>query len=318
MSEAEVENTDAFLDPAYAEAEAIRAFGAYLEAAASLRDYGRDLFKRLVATVVRSLPDLVVVGLLRGALSALDAWHLAASHGAAQAGKLHLRTLLEAFLYTEWILKRGVEPWARRLYVANVRDARRHARRLIPGTEEYRLLNAAWESEFGNPYSATAEAEAVAREQDRSALNTLEHSANENIYREFEAFFASHRREAEFYELGDDAVPSIFALATALGRRAEYYSLYEVYSDVAHGSRTDLHFHKSSDGHIVFEPVRNPASLKDDVSFAVMMPIRLFHMLLEHYRPDECSTFAQNYVERWRAFMNPPSVQVNEQIVSFP
>lgn len=314
----EVPNEDPILDPSYAASEAQRVFGDHLDTVAELRDYGRELLKRLMSTSVRHLPDLVVVaGLLRQTVVALDAWHLCATSGAAQASRLHLRSSLEAFLYTEWILVKGKEPWARRLYVANVRDNRRAARRLVPGTEEHRLFHEAWRESFGHDYVPRPEAVEAAAAQDRNALDTLEQRNNEHVYREFEAFVAKHDREPEWYQLGTDGVGSIFALASALGRRAEYYALYEVYSAAAHGTRTDLHFRKEPDGRILLEPVRNPAGLRDDVSLAVSMPLRTYLLLIEHYRPAERPAFVARYAERWRRKMVAPKVEVNVQAVSF-
>lgn len=310
-------DVEPLLDPTYAESEARRVFGDRLDVVADLRAYGRDLFKRLTVTSVQSLPDLVVVGgLLRQTLVSLDGWHLCASQGAAQAARLHLRSYLEAFLYIEWIITKGVEPWARRLYIANVRNAKRVARRLIPGTEEHRLFNEAWKKSFDADYAVRAEAQAAAEAQDRSALDAQEHPANEPIYREFEAFVAKVGREPEWHELGVDGVPSIFKLATTLDRRAEYYALYEAYSTAVHGTRSDLHFRKDNSGAILFEPVRNPARLLDDVGLAVAMPVRTYQLLLGHYRPGELVDFAKTYAERWRACMQPPNVKVNDRLIS--
>jgi hypothetical protein len=273
----EAPNSDPIFDPVYATHEARRVFGEHLETVAEIREYGRDLLKRLMSTSVSNLLDLVVVaGLLRQTLVAVDGWHLCASNGAAQAARLHLRSCLEAFVYIEWILTKGKEPWARRLYVANVRGNRRAARRLVPGTEEHRLFHGAWRETFGQEYDLGADVVEAARGQDQHALDALEHRANEHVYRDFEAFLARHGREAEWYQLGDDGVPSIFAMASALGRRAEYYVLYEAYSAAAHGIRTDLHFRKKKDGRVLLEPVRDPSALRDDVSLAVSMPIRAY------------------------------------------
>lgn len=311
-------NTDTFLDPDYAAGEAQRAFGEYFAVAVELRGYGRDLFKRLMAVAVRDLPDLVLVaGLLRQVVVAIDAWHLCASSGAGQAAKVHLRSLLEASLYIDWILRSDKETRARRLYIANVRANRRAARRLIKGTEEQRVFSESWKSTFGHPYETTDDVAAAAREQDQSALDSMEAAPNEPVYRDFEAFVASYRREPEWYQIGQDGVQSIFGLATALGRQAEYYALYETYSDATHGSRTDLHFRKNREGAILIEPVRNPAHLKEDICLAIGMPIRIFLKLIEHYRPQEREMFVRNYITRWRSYTRPPNVQVNEKVVEF-
>jgi uncharacterized protein DUF5677 len=311
-----IPNTDAIFDPAFASEEARRVFGDYLDAAADLREYGKDLLKRLMASSVDNLPDLVVVaGLLRQLVVSLDGWQLCATGGAAQAARVHLRGVLEAFLYMEWILTRGKERWARQLYIATIRANRRSTRRAIPGTEEHRLFSEAWEQSFEQPHTFSAETIAQARLQDRGAQDLMESRVYEHIYRDFEAFVAKRGREPEWFEIGHGAVNSIYGLASELGRRAEYFVLYESYSEAAHGDRTNLHFRKESEGNLSLEPVRAVAALASDVSLAIGLPMRAYLLLLQHYRPDERPVFARTYVERWRKQMGSPNVTVNTERV---
>jgi hypothetical protein len=101
----------------------------------------------------------------------------------------------------------------------------------------------------------------------------------------------------------------------ALGREAEYMVLYDAFSDATHGSRTDMHFRRTGTGPLMIAPVRQPAELRNDVTFAFSLVLSVYQRLLERYRPDEMESFRRAFLERWREFMQPPKIQVESEPV---
>src|SRR5213075_1760372 len=102
---------------------------------------------------------------------------------------------------------------------------------------------------------------------------------------------------------------SIYKVAVALNREAEYIGIYGPLSKASHGSDTDLHFKVDAVHGLNVEPIRNPVSLGIDFTLVIGMVLATYRRLLETYRPDEIAVFNANYIEKWRkAFLAPPTI----------
>ena len=142
-------NTDPLLDPAFASHEAQRCLPDQIALLQELRDHLRDLIKRAFGQHKDSVHDLVVIGgLSKQALVALDGLCICLEAGAAHAGHIQARAQWEATLFVEWILQNGRERWGRQYYVADIRRERNSTRRAIIGTPENAAYQELWRETY--------------------------------------------------------------------------------------------------------------------------------------------------------------------------
>ena len=142
-------NTDPLLDPAFASHEAQRCLPDQIALLQELRDHLRDLIKRAFGEHKDSVHDLVVIGgLSKQALVALDGLCICLEAGAAHAGHIQARAQWEATLFVEWILQNGRERWGRQYYVADIRRERNSTRRAIIGTPENAAYQELWRETY--------------------------------------------------------------------------------------------------------------------------------------------------------------------------
>jgi hypothetical protein len=285
----EFPNTDPILDPAYAKAEARRHFANQITVARAITDYGAQLLKRLFITVGRgALPDLIAIGLLlRQGIAALDGAVLCMEHGAIGVGHIHARSLFEADLYLQWVLTHDTERWGRQLYVANLRQEREWARRLVPGTIEQHELTQAWQVAWQRTPSESPDIVNTARER----IEEVDELLTSDPYQEINGWFdvARNKRpyDPDWFKPGPNAPTSISNMASRLDRQAEYLVLYKVFSYHVHGTRTSTAFSVKSDGLVTIQPVRALVEFPFLFSIVTGLALRLYSRLLTRYRPDE-------------------------------
>ena len=126
------------LDREKAVSDVNRAFPEQLRLLCDLTNYGTNLIPRCFSlSSDKELKDIVVLGvLLRQVAAMLDAVEILVSQGAVYAAGLQARTLFEASVYIDWILRNDTKEKASYYCVHNVRRQRMWAQRSQAGSPE--------------------------------------------------------------------------------------------------------------------------------------------------------------------------------------
>ena len=247
MNRIDVPNTHALHDPAHAHDQAMKHFSPWLDVGRAIESYGADLLLRAMTTSAESVAALVVIGgMFRQVLVAADGALLCLEHGAVQQSMLHSRSMYEASIGIQWTLQEDWERRARQYYVSSLRQNRTWLQRQIPGTTENLRFEKAWEKMREPRRSDELEPEA------RNGLAEIDQLLREPDYREINEWFeqygkrrkGKHRYFAEpyWYQPGPGGAQSIGMLARAVGREAEYATIYKYTSYFVHGSLAENHF----------------------------------------------------------------------------
>lgn len=273
-----------------------------------LANYGSNLIPRAYDSSNKHLEDIIIIGvLLKQVVSMVDAIEILVSNGAIQTAHLQARTLFEASLYIDWILKEESEKRARYYYVSNLRNQRLWALRFITGTREKESFLQVT-SDLGKYLNLEdANLEKEARKQLSEIERVLGQSSFNEINKEFEAK-RNRKTGVEVYWYKVLGITSIRKLAENVGHLAEYDIYYSRSSQVTHtiAYRDHIQFAK---GKILFEPIRQLTELDFLLKFAIGATISTYQSLLNHYRPGELASFVGKYKRDWRhAFLSIPSV----------
>jgi len=151
-----------------------------------LVDYGVDLLSKC-SERGGSLADLIIIGhFFKHAITMLDAVEIQLSRGAVFAAGVSARSMLESYIYLEWLLKTDTEKRARQFYVWHLRQKRLWARRAIKGTPEnaHFQKNLDKLSTFDDPINR-AEIEVEAKKQDADINRILTNQNNKSINEDF-------------------------------------------------------------------------------------------------------------------------------------
>ena len=127
----------AILNREEVKAVALQHFAKQTELLRDLANYGSNLIVRAFDSSPKKMAEVVVCGvLLKQVVAMVDAAEVLLSAGCGHASFLPARTAFEASIYIDWIFAGDSERRATRYVVANYRDERLWASRVIPGTAE--------------------------------------------------------------------------------------------------------------------------------------------------------------------------------------
>jgi hypothetical protein len=259
-----------------------------------------------------SLSDLVITGhFFKHAVTMLDAVEIQLSRGAVFAAGVSARSMLEAYLYLEWLLKSDTEKRARQFYVWHLRQKRSWTRRAIPGTSEYNRFQKHLDILSDMKDTAKRKAiEASARKQDEDLVSILTNQKNKPINDEFDKLKKKHFDVAWYCPGGPN---SIADMASRLNLESEYEFFYSQFSDITHVGAFDKHV-KFDGKAVIFEPLRSPESIDTVVNVVASLAFRLFRLIINKYFPKEIKTFTHNYISQWRTpFLSIPKVVIKAQ-----
>ena len=275
-----------------------------------LVDYGVTLIDKCGQTG-GSLSDLVVTGhFFKHCVTMLDSVEILLSRGAVFASGVSARSILEAYMYLEWLLNADTESRARHFYVWHLRQKRDWARRAIPGTDENRRfqphLNTL--SDMKDPAKRAA-IETEARKQDADLTTVLTNANNKAINDQFDTMKTRAFDVAWYKPTG---VQSIGDIAKKLSLESEYAFFYSQFSDVTHAGAFEKHI-KFDGKAVIFEPIRSPEVIDTVVNVVATLAFRVFRLIISKYFPSELQTFNQNYITQWRnRFLSVPKVTVTD------
>lgn len=300
----------AILNREEVKAVALQHFAKQTELLRDLANYGSNLIVRAFDSSPKKMAEVVVCGvLLKQVVAMVDAAEVLLSAGCGHASFLPARTAFEASIYIDWIFAGDSERRATRYVVANYRDERLWASRVIPGTaEEIAFTKIA---QFLG-VDIHAERPTLAGEASTHLTEVDRILAQPNlaaIDQEFAAARGKRKRDPEWYEL--DGLQSIRQVAEKVDRLPEYEFFYSKGSQVTHTGTYKDHV-RFVDSHVRFKPIRHLADVNMLLNFIVSICVGTYKKTLEMYRPGETTAFAKKYLEDWRdPFMNVVPVTYN-------
>jgi Family of unknown function (DUF5677) len=276
-----------------------------------LVDYGVNLLDKC-AQGGGSLSDLVILGhFFKHAVTMLDAVEIQISRGAVFAAGVSARSMLEAYIYLEWLLKADSDIRGRHFYVWHLRQKREWARRVIPGTDEYKRfqnhLNTL--SDMNDPAKREG-IEKKYRKQDADLTAWLTNTINKPINDHFDKL-KTRIFDVPWYK--PTGAQSIGDMAKKLRLESEYDFFYSQFSDITHAGAFDKHV-KVDGNEVIFEPIRSPDGIDFIVNVVATLAFRVFRLIIKRYSPSDLQSFSKNYSTEWRnRFLSVPKVVVTEQ-----
>lgn len=300
----------AILNREEVKAVALQLFAKQTELLRDLANYGSNLIVRAFDSSPKKMAEVVVCGvLLKQVVAMVDAAEVLLSAGCGHASFLPARTAFEASIYIDWIFAGDSERRATRYVVANYRDERLWASRVIPGTAEEiaftKIAQVLGVDIHAERPTLAGEASTHLTEVDR----ILAQPYLAAIDQEFTAARGKRKRDPEWYEL--DGLQSIRQVAEKVDRLPEYEFFYSKGSQVTHTGTYKDHV-RFVDSQVRFKPIRHLADVNMLLNFIVTICVGTYKKTLEMYRPGETTAFAKKYLEDWRdPFMNVVPVTYN-------
>lgn len=288
----------AILNRQEASGHAAEHFAPQIELLRDLANYGSHLVLRAYASSKKGIADVIACGvLLKQVVSMIDAIEVLLSAGIVHAGFLPARAAFEASIYLDWILSGDSDRKARCYLVANYRQERLWALRVIHGTPEKAAFDADARSMGLDLHADRPELAAEGAAHLAEVNRILAQSELQPIDHEFDQKRKKRKRDLEWYELV--GAQSIRQVAAAVGRLLEYDYFYAKGSQITHAAAYKDHIRIGNDG-IKLKPVRHLDGVDMLIRFVGTSAIRSFQNILRHYRPGELAAFSKKYTESWQ------------------
>ena len=276
-----------------------------------LVDYGVEILDKC-GKIGGSLSDLVITGhFFKHAVTMLDSAEIQLSRGAVFAAGVSARSMLEAYIYLEWLLNADTDTRARYFYVWHLRQKRAWVRRIIPGTDEFSRFQKHFNSlsDMQDLTKRTA-LENEARRQDTNLTNILTNKNNKSINDQFDQMKKRHFDVHWYQPTGANSIGDI---ANKLSLESVYSFFYSQFSDITHASAFDKHI-KFDGNAVIFEPLRSPEGIDTVVSVIATLAFRVYRLIIKKYFPNDLQSFNQSYITQWRTrFWSVPNVVVKRK-----
>jgi hypothetical protein len=276
-----------------------------LELLEQMVNYGSNVILRCFRDSDRKIEDIVILTVLfKQSLSSLDAISVLLKNGASLACHQHLRTLWEAGLYLDWILKQDSKKRSDAYWVANIRRIRSQHLRGTPGSPDHAAFLASLGDLAEDYLSPFTEEQAASEIEKANAILASDDFRDLNEH--FEEFLKKRKFESSWHKpVGGQSVRGI---ACDLNRQAEYDIFYSLGSEMVHASSYGGHL--GIDGSTVsMRGIRGLHEFSTVFSWSVTVMLRTIESVLTRYRPLEVPNFARKYVDEWRApFRSAPNL----------
>jgi hypothetical protein len=308
-------NTHALWDPRWAEGVVADHYAAQFTLFDELLRYAADLALRSLSSAPDGIPHHMILSVLfRQCIATADSVGALLRVGAVDQANLQLRALIEA----RWALIYGLrdpDKWGRHIYVASIRENRSRAKRMIPGTDEYKVGE--YERQLRETYgSPPGESEDPKKAQEYvTAIDAvLAKPENAAASAALDAFFQQRNYEGPWYFDGsapeDKQVKSIRGLAKAVDAQGEYDSVYKYTSYHVHGGYYGTAVSLDDMGAYVAH-IRTPEDLRQAMVLAFGLLSESCLRVIRQWRSEEEPRFVAQYRDKWRDLIrNCPEVQV--------
>lgn len=281
----------------------------------SVVDYGTNLIPRCFRQSNRQIEDIVVLAvLLRHIVSMLDGVSVLVSQGCIYPAHLQVRSLFEAFISMEWILKGNTSKRALQYYVWNLRSRRMWALKFNSASTEHSDFIRKVDKYKDSLLTRSQEYEAEVKLQSDSITNLLSKEPYHEVNQEFDRLRGSRRFDVPWYR--PNGPNSVSDMAERLGYGAEYEVFYSQYSQIMHAS-AQLNNVKLGKKGVVFEPIRKLDRLRPLLNVGLGFAIKAYRTVLNRYRPEELQNFTRKYITDWqKEFLSITSVTYKEELHS--
>lgn len=270
-------------------------FGETLQLLRELANYGSNLIPRCFVSSNGEITDIVLlISMLKQAVSLVDSIEVLASRAAPTHGFILLRSLWEMNVYMEWTLVQDTPSRATMYFVHDVRSQLRWALSVKDETSEAREHKA----QMHDAPEGAAERvfdQAKVDESIRILRAKLEAPECQTVNGLFEHLPTGRKPASWFTPAG---CRSIRHMAAQVHKSAEYHILYSGYCKSTHGQI----FHEQvgfRDDKIIYEPIRNLRRLHELLSSTVTYIIRMYRLVILHYRQEEIAAFNKKYATEW-------------------
>ena len=235
----------------------------------------------------------------------LDATIVLLKEGAVLAANLPGRSMFEAHVYIQWILKVDSDRRAKQYFVWHWRKELDWTRVAIPGTKENERIKPAFKTEIGKIYfDNLKQRQASAKEKEKELLNILNSSEFKEVSDEYERLRVKktgnrNNYDSNWYSLFGG--PSNFReLCVKLSIEGEYDVSYTHASEVMHAT-TQKEMIAYRENEILFEQIRSLDGFGDVARYSATLAIRTFQLVLQQYRTGEArDNFPRKYRNEWR------------------
>lgn len=259
-----------------------------------------------------ALSDLVIMGhFFKHSVMMLDAVEILLSRGAVAAAGVSARSMLEAYIYLEWLIQGDTENRARHFHVWSLRQKREWARRVIPGTDENQrfLSHLSTLSDMQDP-AKKATIEAEGRKQDADLTTILTNAQNNAINVEFDRL---KKRNFDVNWYKPTGAQSIGDMAKKLLLEDVYDFFYSKFSETTHVTDFEGHIKIDGKGGVIFEPLRSPENYHIVTTTASMLALRIYRLIMHKYYPTEEQNLNVEYASKWRnRLLSMPIVEVTD------
>lgn len=289
----------AILDREEASGSAAEHFPEQIALLRDLANYGSNLVLRAYASSKKDTADVLVCGvLLKQIVSMVDSVEVMLTAGIVHAGFLPARAAFEASVYLEWILLNDSSRKARCYVVANYRDERLWASRVVPGTPEKAEFDVV-ASGMGLDIHANRPTLAADGAQHLAEVNrVLSQPELMAIDQEYDRRRGKRKHDVAWYEVAA-GLTSVRKIAEAVSRLPEYDYFYSVGSEITHSGKYKDHI-RFANQLVHLKPVRHLDGIDTLVGHIASVAMRSFRVVLKRYRPGELNALSRKYIEDWQ------------------
>lgn len=288
----------ALYDPEKARSDVRQHFSDQLRVGNEIVREAANLLLRAFQSSEANLVDIVAIGhFYRSLIVAADGCLLCLEAGAAEQALVHTRGAFEASLQLQWLLKVDRETRAKRFYVGHLREERSWHLRAISGTAEHDEHKKVWEAagDSGPPLDP---------EENRVLVDRTNAELATDAYREVNEWFDTAKQrggrsfEPKWYSVGPGGQRNLSSVATELGRRTDYRTIYKYLSYAVHSSSLTASVGVRS-SKMTIEHIRIPRHFSSGFSFAFTELLSRSLEIASIYRPDDVPQFVSRAHTEW-------------------
>jgi hypothetical protein len=258
-----------------------------------LVDYGTNLMARAFNSSPKDFKATFLLFVhLQQFIAHLDAAAALISQGSCLSANLQIRTLLENYLVTKWILASDTDNKIEHIFVANMRRRKEWQSIAIPGSAA-----ATKKVDAANRIKATPAQRAEIAKEIALIDAMLAEPSRVGINAKFDKFHSERGYDPHWYQLC--GARSIRKIADLVGREKDYDYIYNPFSAVTHGGDVwkSIVFRKDQ---VEVSRIRNAEQIPLLCRMAAAYAFEVFRLILNEYRFAELENFNRKYIGEWR------------------
>ena len=264
---------------------------------------GGEIFNDILKKNLGKDDTLPLVMLHRNAVEIIDAIAILISNSCSEPARIVLRTLLETYLYCQYITEKDSQKRALSFLICHYHQKLDFNYKLDPKTQQGKqFINELKEDKILKNYRLAQQ------ELLRKSIDNLESLVKEKLYEEVENEYQrlkkiSKYRKPFWYEFFGGP-SSIEKLAKHLKQAGIYHLLYRSLSQSTHG-RNIIDGYISpgyNDGEVLFSQIRFPYSAQMVTQYTFTLALRIYRIMIKYHLPEKENAFDAFYTNEIRNF----------------